>query len=246
MAFTYIVSGENGATGSATTIAHTVTGLTSGDTHVVCAWVKHEGAAVNISASDGTAYTNVLTGGTAAAQGTNHGNGDLHAVFFYRSGVTGVTSVTVTATFASASVYRAIHIWVASYTDTFALDTNAAATGTGTAPNSGNITTAGTNWCVGGYGEYSAETPSARQINNTNADHSLQGAVGVTYTSSWDLIVASGFTEDAHCTISGGGADWICSVIAFKTTAAGGDPEGSLVGGKLIRGGLLMHGVLGR
>ena len=28
--------------------------------------------------------------------------------------------------------------------------------------------------------------------------------------------------------------------------AAGGDPEGSLIGGKLIRGGLLLHGVLGR
>jgi len=27
-------------------------------------------------------------------------------------------------------------------------------------------------------------------------------------------------------------------------TAAGGDPEGSLIGGKLIRGGLLRHGVL--
>lgn len=28
--------------------------------------------------------------------------------------------------------------------------------------------------------------------------------------------------------------------------AAGGDPEGSLLGGKLLRGGLLLHGVLGR
>jgi len=28
--------------------------------------------------------------------------------------------------------------------------------------------------------------------------------------------------------------------------AAGGDPEGSLISGKLIRGGLLMHGVLNR
>lgn len=30
------------------------------------------------------------------------------------------------------------------------------------------------------------------------------------------------------------------------TAGAGGDPEGSLIGGKLIRGGLLLHGVLGR
>jgi hypothetical protein len=31
-----------------------------------------------------------------------------------------------------------------------------------------------------------------------------------------------------------------------EDAAVGGDPEGSLIGGKLIRGGLLLHGVLGR
>jgi len=33
-------------------------------------------------------------------------------------------------------------------------------------------------------------------------------------------------------------------VITAPTVAPGGDPEGSLTGGKLIRGGLLRHGVL--
>ena len=32
----------------------------------------------------------------------------------------------------------------------------------------------------------------------------------------------------------------------YQAAPAGGDPEGSLIGGKLIRGGLLLHGVLGR
>lgn len=37
------------------------------------------------------------------------------------------------------------------------------------------------------------------------------------------------------------------SIATFKAAAGGGaDPEGSLIGGKLIRGGLLLHGVLGR
>jgi hypothetical protein len=41
------------------------------------------------------------------------------------------------------------------------------------------------------------------------------------------------------------------SAVAAKldidyTAPVGGDPEGSLIGGKLIRGGLLLHGVLGR
>lgn len=39
-------------------------------------------------------------------------------------------------------------------------------------------------------------------------------------------------------------SDW--DIGAFEYVAAGGDPEGSLIGGKLIRGGLLMHGVLVR
>lgn len=34
--------------------------------------------------------------------------------------------------------------------------------------------------------------------------------------------------------------------VAIKPVVAGGDPEGSLIGGKLIRGGLLKHGVLVR
>jgi hypothetical protein len=34
--------------------------------------------------------------------------------------------------------------------------------------------------------------------------------------------------------------------VAFGAAGGGGDPEGSLIGGKLLRGGLLLHGVLGR
>ena len=38
----------------------------------------------------------------------------------------------------------------------------------------------------------------------------------------------------------------VVQIVAFVGAAAGGDPEGSLIGGKLLRGGLLLHGVLGR
>jgi hypothetical protein len=39
-----------------------------------------------------------------------------------------------------------------------------------------------------------------------------------------------------------------CGIVGaiFNVAVAGGDPEGSLLGGKLLRGGLLLHGVLGR
>jgi hypothetical protein len=40
--------------------------------------------------------------------------------------------------------------------------------------------------------------------------------------------------------------NWLGIAAELKATVAGGDPEGSLLGGKIIRGGLLLHGVLGR
>jgi hypothetical protein len=41
--------------------------------------------------------------------------------------------------------------------------------------------------------------------------------------------------------------NWVRRQYVFEAGGGGGgDPEGSLIGGKLIRGGLLLHGVLGR
>lgn len=241
MAITYVNGGDIDLTASATTVAVTVTGLTSGNTNVVIVWVKHEGTATNVSASDGSAYTNVLTGSTAAAAITDHGNLDLHAGFFYRTGVTGVTSVTVTATFAAARTFRTIQAWVYSYTatDTVSVDQHGEATGNGTTPTSANITTTGTDYvCVGGYGEYAVVTKSARQINGTAATHSLDGlGSGGNYTSSWDLIFTSTFAAGhANLTINTS-SDWICNIIAVKAVAAAAtDTQEWLTAGRLAQG----------
>lgn len=57
------------------------------------------------------------------------------------------------------------------------------------------------------------------------------------------IVTATG-TYQTSWTMTGsifGTSQWIAS---FSEAAAGGDPEGSLLGGKLLRGGLLRHGVL--
>ena len=56
-----------------------------------------------------------------------------------------------------------------------------------------------------------------------------------------DLITGiHGFSIDTHARI----LMPIRPMIITAPAAVGGDPEGSLIGGKLIRGGLLRHGVL--
>src|SRR5688572_19883811 len=105
MGFTFNQANTGGAAASATTVAVTLTGVPAGDVIIAC-WVKHEGAPTNVSVSDGSAYTNVLSGGTAAAAITNHSNGDLSAGWFYlfKPGFAG-GNVTITATFAAARTF---------------------------------------------------------------------------------------------------------------------------------------------
>lgn len=56
--------------------------------------------------------------------------------------------------------------------------------------------------------------------------------------------VATGTSTTMSWTTAGGVAAWAIFAVPLKPVAAGGNPEGSLLGGKLLRGGLLRHGVL--
>lgn len=65
-------------------------------------------------------------------------------------------------------------------------------------------------------------------------------------TTNTDSFVA---TDEINFEVAGGagGTTMVIRVLGAlftNTDGAGGDPEGSLIGGKLIRGGLLKHGVL--
>lgn len=59
----------------------------------------------------------------------------------------------------------------------------------------------------------------------------------------WDV---GGDTTPTNTYGGNNAAGGIAIELQDASLAGGADPEGSLIGGKLIRGGLLMHGVLGR
>jgi hypothetical protein len=190
-----------------------LTGVGAGN--LIVFWCKHEGATTTYTVSDGTT---TLTNGTIV----NHGNGDLHGVWAYLL-VANSGSKTYTVTFGASRPYVRLHVWEFSYTGTASLDTQNTGSGSSSAPASGAITTAATDEVVlGGYGEYSAGTPSSPLVNSVAATGSQLDAPTGALTSSWYRLLAATFAGGtASLTLSGSG-DWICNVIALQTDAGGG------------------------
>ena len=75
------------------------------------------------------------------------------------------------------------------------------------------------------------ETELADVTSGGASPHVIQLEYGTTTTINWSW---SGNAANAGV------------AVEYAQAAAGGDPEGSLLGGKLLRGGLLRHGVLTR
>ena len=240
MSFTFIaaVSGGNDAAGTTLDTSSSLN-VAAGDT--LAAWCGHEGA-------NGTFAVAKTTGGNDftfdAEDEENHSNGDLNGSWGYL--LSAAADATFTGRFTSSSrEFRRIIIlqFRPDSGDTVSKDGSAAGQGTSTAANSGNFTTAGTDgMACGGYKEYTSATTSSELINGGAATEPTGSPVN--FTSAWYAAYSSGFTGAASATV-GANAAWICGGIAFKSeAAAGGDPEGKLVGGKLIGGGLLTNGVL--
>ena len=209
----YVTESAGQSDASATTIAVTQAGVTAGNAKVC--WVKHEGAATSITVSDGT------TSFTADPLGVqDHSNGDLHGEMFYLLSSAASGSVTYTATFGAARVFRTIMCWEYSYTGTLAFDDSAFAQHAGgTAVASGSITTTGTDEAVvAGYGEYSSNTLSSMQINGVAGDHTHQLA-SPNFTATWDRVVTAPFTGQATATLSGA-QPWLAHVLALKVLPA--------------------------
>ena len=218
MAFTYKAGAATGTeqSASSTTVAATVSGISVGD--LVAVFVKHEGASGTISISDGTSSLTV-----DPSEGiVHHGNGDLHSAWYYILSSVASGSVTYTATFLNSEPFRSIMVWDYSYTDTASFDAAQSASGSASsAVASGTINTASTSEvALGGYGEYSARTISAMQINGVNADHTHQ-FTSINFTATWDRILSATFSGgQATGTLTDAEA-WNAHIIAFKETAGG-------------------------
>lgn len=213
-AFTFVQSGSNSSGGTpVSSLGVTLASVGAGA--LVNIWVKHEGAPVGMSVSDGTS---TLTGGTK----TDHGNGDLSGQFHYLLSANGGTK-TYTVTF-SGSVSRTFISLIAfeySFSGTASLDGENGGSGTGTTLTSGNFTTTATDGVAfGGYGEYSTANLSTTAINGVAADGTIQLS-GNTFSGAWRKTFTSGFTGAATAAIDNS-FDWVCRGIAFKAEASAG------------------------
>lgn len=218
MSFTFVNSGTS-ADSNTVQVANVVAG------NLIVLWFKTEGTIGTPTVSDGTSSLSVRPV-------NSHGNGDLHGFFAYLLSANSGNPVTYTVTPGGSGSFKRIVAMQFSYTGgSISFDTDiATADGTSTAPNSGNITTTGTDELVlGGYGEYSDSTVSSRLINGSAAD----GNVDSSQTSLWRRAVGATFTGAASCTI-GPSAAWICSAIAFKISASSSESTISPLRGELL------------
>jgi hypothetical protein len=75
-----------------------------------------------------------------------------------------------------------------------------------------------------GLTEIYNDHPADNNVAECAISYETQASAGATGTSIWS---------------SSQNENWVASTVALKGAAAAGDPEGTLTGGKLLRGGLL-------
>ena len=124
------------------------------------------------------------------------------------------------------------------------LGVTSSGTGTGTAVSSGTTATLdqATGMLWGAMIHSGADTTIAETGGATLVQENEGGTSNMPIGVSYELTTAT--TAQAATWTVGASREWAAHVAFFKAAAAGGDPEGSLLGGKLLRGGLLQHGVL--
>lgn len=240
-----------------TATAHNELNPTTTFTHTVDANVLADDLLfVTVTSRDSTAGSSDVTctdddtGGNSWSVLTN--TADKKAWVFWKRATSGTASKTITVAncVGSASgvlkAFSGADTGATPYTDT-ATETNAA----------GDETHAG----ITPTGADSMVCAVIVNIDNNNnvtlLSFATLGATTMTEalsTGGLDCSVAFGHALQAGGSAATGGLTWTQNdfatysiVFAIKIlSVGGGDPEGSLVAGKLLRGGLLLHGVLGR
>jgi hypothetical protein len=207
-----LVSSSGSTTaGNATTQAVTLTSIQAGDLIVL---YFGDDTSTTISVSDGTSsLTTTSLAGFAGQFGA----------FAYLLSSVATGSVTYTVTY-GASVgdrtivgfaFRPLSGATVSKDGTEQFESVA----TGTSVTTPNITTTGTDGvAVGAVAQDNVATPSAQQINATNADGTQTGGI---IGSGWYKTYTSGFTGNATATLSAS-AKHIGALIAFSQVGGGG------------------------
>ncbi len=223
MAFTFVatVGGDTGdpdptGTPGTTLDAGASLAVQSGDLLIAwCKWETNTAAAPSVAGTDGSqAFT------LDAPDNIDHGNGDLSGAFLYKISATADAAFTPRFTLSATGSWRRFHVlqFRPDASETVTKDGSSVASGSSAAPNSGNITTTGTDVvAVGAYGEYSALTTSSELIDGVAATEPTGSPRA--NSSVWYRILTAAFTGGAASATLSGSQDWICGVVAFKSVA---------------------------
>lgn len=215
MAFTFSKSVASAASSSGTTKAETVVGVVAGSL-VVC-WAKWE----NNNTVTMTAFAETTNGSksadgfsTAIVNTTPPVQGRYAYIF---SGTGG--DITYTATFSASAAFIRLIILTFTYTaGSVAADgTDAGSTGNSTAPNSGNMTTTGTDGLSCGAAAITNAVVLSSPLINGLAGSNLTNSG--TSVDMWDKTYSTGFTGAASATYASSD-NWVCSIISFKGAGA--------------------------
>lgn len=226
------------ATPGTTSTTHTVAlTFSAGDLVVVCVACRDNVAVSSVgdSVNGAASYTR------AGAAQQDVGDGTIAELWYFQNSGAGAATVTVTfAATARAGVNGSR--WTGAATSS-ALDQNSGNNNgpTVTAHTAGSITTTGAGLMIASY--QTTASPGTRTFGTWTA---LTSNDAQSYDRScYGYRIVTGATTDDAGMTSGNGSDSSGKIASFNEASAG-DPEGSLIGGKLLRGGLLLHGVLVR
>ena len=239
-------------------MAHTGTGfvrtVTSGSTtHAVDLANVAAGETLAFLFQDrtGGAVINSITdedGGTWTLRSSAAPSGFLHYIYI-RENATANALLTITLTTNASQNAQVIAMRIASDTgggvyptyDAVAAVVTDTDLDTSFASNSVTATAGGS--LVGGI--FCSNSQATSPTMDGTATAGAAGGAGVRSFLIFDARAASGSHSYSGTWAAAPGNAYI-HALSLIDSAGGADPEGSLIGGKLIRGGLLMHGVLGR
>lgn len=229
MGWTFIAlqSGLNDGSGTTLDAAGSLN-VAAGDALLV--YVKHEGAA--LTAADLTFQKD--TGSPAntftfdSSDYHSHGNGDMHACMGYLLSASADAPATFRLTLSGARTWRRFLVcqFRPDSGETVTKDASNDATGTGTSPASGNITTTGTDEVVfAGCSTYSGGTTTTEEINAATSTEPTGSPIGggTAALQVWYNLLTATFINGQATAAGLSSQDWTSAVIALKAEAAG-DP----------------------
>lgn len=256
MALTFVQAPAKAQVSDATSVSASFASLPSAGSLIVVGFYGVAGGNPTYAATCADNQSNTYTEIDQATSGA--GGTRIGAAMFYAKNI-GSPSGTFTVTISSLPS-GAHTMWIAevSGADTTAPLDKHSILGNPTNASTQNPTTSATGALAqaaeivfGQTGTYPTfQSGGTTSIDNAGYTQIIDTGTGEnTNTYGWGeadyKIVAATTTQTLTWTTDYGANDCLASVATFKEAAGGGgDPEGRLKGGKLIRGGLLRGGVL--